>query len=85
MRAVYGLCRGIEQNKEKFFKLQQEREFISLLIMNDTKKIRVIYRRIVKLATGSCEGTSGLRVEQQPSIIVFRRKHTKKKRIRDFL
>ena len=25
-------------NKEKFFELQQEREFISLLIMNDTKK-----------------------------------------------
>ena len=40
---------------------ERERKFISLLIMNDThKKISIIYRRIVKLATGSCEGTSGL-------------------------
>ena len=47
--------------------LKRKREFISLLIMNDThKKISIIYRRIVKLATSSCEGTSSLRVEQQP-------------------
>ena len=42
----------------------REREFISLLIMNDShKKISIIpvYRRIVKLATGSCEGTIGVK------------------------
>ena len=56
-----------------------EREFISLLIMNDTpKKISIIYRKIMKLATGSCEGTSGLRVEQQPNIIVLRKNNSKK-------
>ena len=49
--------------------------------MNDThKKISIIYRRIMKLATGSCEGTSGLRVEQQPNIIVLRKNNTKKKK-----
>ena len=34
---------------------------------------------MVKLATGSCEGTSGLRVEQQPNMIVHRKNNTKKK------
>ena len=53
---------------------EREREFISLLIMNDThKKISIIYRRIVKLVTGTCEGTSGLRVEQQPNLYFVQR------------
>ena len=50
-------------------------------MMNDThKKISIIYRRIVKLATGSCEGTNGLRVEQQLNLIVLRKNNTKKKK-----
>ena len=60
--------------------IEREREFISLFIMNDTrKKISIIYRRIMKLTTGSCEGTSGLRVELQPNIIVLGKDNTKKK------
>ena len=34
----------------------------------------------MKSATGSCEGTSGLRIEPQPNIIVLRKNNTKKKK-----
>ena len=42
-----------------------EQKFISLLITNDTRNILSLSQKS-EFATGSCEGTSGLRVEQQP-------------------
>ena len=56
-----------------------EQKFISLLITNDTTNILSLSQKS-KFATGSCEWTSGLRVEQQPYINKFTRK-TKTKSI----
>ena len=62
----------LEQNRT-------EQKFISLLITNDTRNILSLSQKS-EFATGSCEGTSGLRVEQQPYINKFTRK-TKTKSI----
>ena len=67
---IIGVKHGLERERV-YFVAHNERHTKKL-------KISIMYRRIVKLATGSCEGTSGLRVEQQPNIIVLK----KKKKIR---
>ena len=55
---------GLNKTKRNFLNCNK-RERVYFDAHNERrKKISVIYRRIVKLATGSCEGTSGLRVEQ---------------------
>ena len=63
------------QNRRKYKKLNRyitEQKFISLLITNDTTNILSLSQKS-KFATGSCEGTSGLRVEQQPYIKVYKK------------
>ena len=63
------------QNRGKYKKLNwyiTEQKFISLLITNDTTNILSLSQKS-KFATSSCEGTSNLRVEQQPYIKVYKK------------